>query len=408
MVKNFFKILFINLIIATVIFIFLNLVASLYLRINQKAEIFEGSEYFYSGRDATKILKMLYPGESIMGCSSCPDPVPHTVVDFISATSSTPTSSYKVGIEGIRYQDNWDDEYVKKSLSSFPIFVIGGSTTFGAFVKNEHTIPRYLNYLDTNNTYLNFGTSGYDSIREINRLIYLLKKGHRPKKVIFVVGGNDISNFGRSPYNIHDTPNLWGFFNRSPSDVQIIFGHQRGNSMRAILFSLPIIKLIKHIQFYQNNLGDVYEQHSGDFVEPMLLKKLFDYYYYWPSIRVNWRENLSRDIMRYYKQSITFTEALGRGFGFSVHFIYPPIGLTEKNNPFIKVGFENSNLYKIYNHVDLKLKSAISNGKLGMKDCSGSFANKTSNDYWMDPTHYSPRGNLLLAKCILNVIDRKN
>ena len=44
----------------------------------------------------------------------------------------------------------------------------------------------------------------------------------------------------------------------------------------------------------------------------------------------------------------------------------------------------------------------MSNGNLGMKDCSGSFANKISNDYWVDPMHYSPKGNLLLAKCRLN------
>ena len=50
----------------------------------------------------------------------------------------------------------------------------------------------------------------------------------------------------------------------------------------------------------------------------------------------------------------------------------------------------------------------MSNGNLGMKDCSGSFANKISNDYWVDPMHYSPKGNLLLAKCILNSIDHKN
>jgi hypothetical protein len=405
MVLIFFKNTFISLIIASAIFIILNLVAALYLIKNQKDETFDGGEYFYSGKDSIKISKMLHQGESGITYDPSPNPTPHTLVDLISTASP----SYKVGIEGIRYLDSWDDEHVKKSLSNSPIFVIGGSTTFGDRVKNDHTLPGYLNYLDTNNTYLNFGTGAYDSIREINRLIYLLKKGYRPKKVIFIDGLNDITNFGRSPYNIHDTPNFWGFFRRGPSDIQIIFGHlQEKNTIHAYSNSLPIIQLIKHIQFYKKNLGKVYERHSGDFSEPNLLKKLLEYYWYWPSIQINWRENLSRDIIQHYKQSIIFTEALGRGFGFSVDFVYQPIGLAEKNNPFIKAGFENSNLFKIHNHVDLRLKSAILNGNLGMKDCSRSFADKTPNVYWVDPTHYSPRGNLLLAKCILNAIDRKN
>ena len=405
MVLIFFKSTFTSLVIASIIFIILNLMASLYLIKNQSDETFEGIEYFKSGKDLIRTREMLYQGEPGITYDATISPIPHTLIDLISKDSP----SYKVGIEGIRYLDNWDDEYVKKSLSDSSVFVIGGSTTFGDRVKNNYTLPGYLNYLDTNNTYLNFGTGAYDSIREINRLIYLLKKGYRPKKVIFVDGLNDITNFGRSPYKMHDTPNFWGIFLRKPSDVQIIFGHlQEQNTIQAFSQSLPIIQLIKHIQFSKKNLRKVYERHSGDFAEPTLLKKLLEYYWYWPSIRANWRENLSRDIIQYYKQSIAFTEALGRGFGFSVHFIYQPIGLIDKNNPFIKAGFENSNLFKIHNHVDLKWKSAISNGNLGMIDCSRSFADKTSNDYWVDPTHYSPRGNLLLAKCILNSIDRKN
>jgi hypothetical protein len=405
---NFLKNTLTSLYIAFFLFIVLNLASYLYLMSNQN-EKHDGREYFISNDDEIKILNTLYPDFQE---SHYDGPLPHTSIDFVE-TNNEP--SYKVGIEGIRYQNNWDDQYVKKTLSGLEkkqkpsTFVIGGSTAFGANVGNDSTLSAHLNHFDKNYIYLNLGTSAYDSIREVNRLIYLLKKGYRPKNVIFIDGLNDISNFGRSLYNIHDTPNMWGFFNRKPSDVQIVSGYfQERNSFSAYLKALPVMHFFRYKQFHEKDLSEVYERHGGDFVEPNLLLKLREYYLHWPSIRINWKENLSRDIIDHYKQTIQFTESLGHGFGFSVYFVYQPIGLLDKNNPFIKPSFTNSNLYQIYEYVDSNIKSAISNGNLGMRDCSRAFANKTSNHLWVDVTHYSPKGNLFLAKCILNEMGREN
>jgi lysophospholipase L1-like esterase len=392
-----------SLAIALVFFIILNGAISFYLITIQKSEENnEGSEYFYSSIENDKILKARFDADSGVVHDQVSMPIPHTAVDYISKDAP----SYKVGIEGIRYLDSWNDQYVKKSLSAPSVFVFGGSTAFGSVVGNDHTIPAYLNQIDANNTYLNFGTSGYDSIREINRLIYLLKKGYRPKSVIFIDGLNDISNFGRSPYNIHDTPNIWGVFRKRPSDIQIISGYfQESNTARAYLYALPLVQLVKRTQFYQNNLGETYQRYSGEFEgKDMQIKELLEYYRHWPSIRINWRENLSKDIIDYYKKGIQFIHKLSKGFGFSVYFVYQPIGLLDVNNPFIKPGFENSNLFKIYKYIDLQLKREIENTSLAMNDCSRSLFHAGDQDYWVDPTHYSPKGNKVLAKCILKIM----
>ena len=81
--------------------------------------------------------------------------------------------------------------------------------------------------------------------------------------------------------------------------------------------------------------------------------------------------------------------------------------MVEKNQPFIKKNFFKSDLYTVYRDVDLKIVNEITQNNLKMADCSRVLSisePETNPVYYIDPTHYSPSGNKVLASCIYEKI----
>ena len=70
------------------------------------------------------------------------------------------------------------------------IWVFGGSAIWGTGVRNEDTIPSILETLSGISTF-NFGESGYQTSQEFNLLMKEIVN-HKPKKIIFYDGVNDI------------------------------------------------------------------------------------------------------------------------------------------------------------------------------------------------------------------------
>ena len=67
----------------------------------------------------------------------------------------------------------------------------GGSTMWGNGVADADTIPSIYSKL-SGNTVMNFGGLGYESRQSLNQFINLIADGHRPEKVIFYEGFNDL------------------------------------------------------------------------------------------------------------------------------------------------------------------------------------------------------------------------
>lgn len=71
----------------------------------------------------------------------------------------------------MRYFDGGADDDARKILNSDNnIYIFGGSTAFGYGVKNNQTIPFYLQELakpHTEMSVLNFGTPAYDQIEKL-------------------------------------------------------------------------------------------------------------------------------------------------------------------------------------------------------------------------------------------------
>ena len=67
----------------------------------------------------------------------------------------------------------------------------GGSTMWGTGVSDEQTIPSNYHEISGEKVF-NFGVGGYNSRHAVNSLISLLGDGHKPKRVFFYDGYNDV------------------------------------------------------------------------------------------------------------------------------------------------------------------------------------------------------------------------
>ena len=123
-------------------------------------------------------------------------------------------------------------------------FVFGGSTTFGRGVPGDQTVVSYLNRFSRSKArYLNFGVPAHDSIREVEKLLDLLRKGYRPARVLFIDGLNDVSTFAWSAYPALEKPRTQGLL-IDREEVPLIFGYPRDNNMlSALAFSFPAVQL---------------------------------------------------------------------------------------------------------------------------------------------------------------------
>jgi hypothetical protein len=324
---------------------------------------------------------------------------PHPVLHF---TEGKARPYYKAGIEDIRYLPGWSDDFVQKLLSQAhkQTFVFGGSTTFGDGVPDDSTVVAGLNAIDEENTYINFGVQAYDSIREVDKLVYLLRKGYRPKSVIFIDGLNDVTTFARSPYEVHDTPRAQGLI-LDRGQVPLVFGAPSKKNMRlAFAYSFPVSHLIYRFLNRKHNADDVFIRKSANMHGLDNWFELMDFHYNWATIHKNRIDELANEIIGYYKENISFVRQLGDSFGFDAHFIYQPIGLLETAQEFLLSEFYTSNYFAVYNGVDSRIRQAINQGALMMKDCSHAIAESGVQGAYVDAIHYSPQGNRVLASCI--------
>lgn len=123
------------------------------------------------------------------------------------------------------------------------VFVMGGSSTFGYNVSDEHTWPSYLSEILNERTgpdgskvaarVSNYGRGYYYSTQELIYLFQLLRSGHRPDLVIFMDGNNETER---------DTPH---FTRETSKAFRAAQGFERAWFARS--YFIPIIRLVKGI-----------------------------------------------------------------------------------------------------------------------------------------------------------------
>ena len=350
--------------------------------------------------EGLQVLRKIFPGSDDRALKALIDESPpllaHPTLPYTIGFSRGP---YLIGTESMRYEPGWTDAQVDGWLGETDrnIFVFGGSTTFGHGVPGDQTVVSYLNRLSgSENLYLNFGVPAYDSIREVDKLLDLLRKGYRPARVLFVDGLNDVSTFAWSSYSALEKPRTQGLL-IDRGEVGLIFGYPRANNMvSAFAFSFPAVQLAFRLQ---SRFGGEVEVRPRRADRDLLnWQELMILYHNWDLLQFDHRRRLAEEVVQYYRENLRFLRLLAEAFEFRVQVVYQPIGLLQEDHPFHRAAFRDSRVQQIYRTVGQRVREAIQEGSLDMIDCSSSLSGESLS--YVDSTHYSPRGNELLARCI--------
>lgn len=317
---------------------------------------------------------------------------------YLILTEGLSTKHYKIGIEGIRYQNGWDDDTVTEMLGNGATFVFGGSTTFGHGVQGDQVFTAKLNELDPDGRYLNFGIQSYDNIHEFRKLVYLLLKGYRPRRVIFVDGLNDVSGMVediRLDYYIDANRNrnyLCGYWKLKDAGWP---GAPTMNGMvESFLNSLPIyhfaIKIfgsppegISEIQPHDPNQMNWNPCEVYDFPESKaILDAQYGKYFF------------------HIRQFDRMMEALASSYGFEYVTFFQPNGCVDVIASAFRCG--DAVVLNRYKRFVDQGRNAIKEGILPMVDISNCLSERSelSGKGYVDQTHYSAAGHRQIARCI--------
>ncbi|MEJ2138054.1 MAG: hypothetical protein P8Y61_01150 [Gammaproteobacteria bacterium] len=324
----------------------------------------------------------------------------HTVLSFTTGSS---TPAYTVGAESIRYESGWTDKHVRQLLkANDTVFVLGGSTTFGHGVSGDDTVSAYLGRQNTKLAYLNFGINAYDSLREVDKLVYLLRQGYRPRQVIFIDALNDLTTFISTPYRSHDKPRVQGFL-IDRGKPALIFG-TGANMLLAFAYSLPITQLWYQLSAPELDVPYGSLDANRDPIDYQLMSFFYKNQFAYGD------KNLAAvqdDWLQYYQDNIRFVQQLGAAFDFEAYFIFQPFGVVEPDNPFLLPSYNGSIGQRIPLSFTQAMGAAIAAGELDMIDCQDAFSGIDKSKAFVDATHYSPTGNEALARCILSGIEAR-
>ena len=319
---------------------------------------------------------------------------PHTVLSFTTRTSKP---GYTTGILGMRYESSWTDKEARDLLND-SVWIFGGSTVYGQGVDDDSTLAAFLNRMSPNTNFINFGTNAYDSQREGDKLLYLLRLGHRPKSVVFIDGLNDASTFASSPYEGQNKPRPEGYL-LERSNLSLVYGFpDLPNMARAFTYSLPIT----HFFIREKNINKTIKYGDIDPNQDAVNMREVAWY---AENYLKFSEQNTNAILeewpKYYARHINFIENLGRAFDFETLFVLQPIGHMDRKNPFVLDQWFESHASKYFSFFLDMAKKNIKEGNLKMLSCTDTFDAIDRSMAYIDSTHYSPQGNEQLAKCLL-------
>jgi hypothetical protein len=353
--------------------------------------------------EGVSILRKVFPGEDNAQLTQRVQGLPYVVhpsLEFAVPATNTPTTH--IGLENIRYHDEWSDDEVKRRLASDRLtMILGGSTTFGHMVKNDETWPYYFDRMlePRGEVSLNFGTIAYDQVREIDRLIYQLRKGLRPRRVVFLDGVNDLfilaySNLGRGDRIYYES------FMPNRGEVAVSDGLRLGerNWWRVLAEGLPAVKWLEQKLEPERSADqvvferDVFTQ-GFDFREAEWVR------YFWYKWAPAHATQLRAELIAQYRTNLDFIDTLAKSFGFEPLVFYQPIGLFDPTNEFVTEAARQTPEYAFLASLDEAVHAEIRSGHLPMIDLQDVLA-PLPNLRYVDVNHYSPAAHRLIAATI--------
>jgi hypothetical protein len=269
--------------------------------------------------------------------------------------------------------------------SNFNIFLFGGSTAFGYYVKDNETIAAYLQqiFLNSNKNLnvkiYNFGQAGYYSTQERILFERLLSHGNIPHAAIFLDGLNDF-------YHRDDVP----------------FGHD--HVFKDMYEKSFAKRLLEKLNFYYNPLEKIraYLENYRKYKQNSSWKS-----YYWDNPKA--REKKFNDgpilekVLRTYLSNVSLLDSAGQSFGVKVGFFWQPIphynGST-RHFPF----YSRLNERHLYSEFGYKLfRGKIDSGQVRLPRRFGWLADiqkETEGFLYVDAAHYTAVFSKVIAQYI--------
>jgi hypothetical protein len=360
------------------------------------------------------VFRQFHPGlsdEEIKQLLAPPNITAHPTLEFMEG----PVQSrfYNVGLENMRYTRFVNASNAREKING-ATWIMGGSTTFGHGIRDDETIPAYLNELDSGSVYINFAAQGYHQNLEIDKLLLLLKKGYRPSRVIFIDGLNDVANLFVMNFSPAETPfRAWDAY-AYRTNMEVV----KDPASEFILRKMPIFDLLfssleesraralpDTLFARDDNLDDPAALYHRD---PVLHYKLLNR-------RAEDIDGLVRDTLRYqrkliayYQMDARFVDQIARAYGFTYAFVIQPLGNLSPENLFHAdpARYAEHPLYVYASAIVRALRRAIAEGQLpGFYDLSD--ADEGCRSCYVDFTHYSPTLTKQIAKTILEKVPRR-
>lgn len=268
-------------------------------------------------------------------------------------------------------------QHNSKSVNSKKVFLFGGSTMWGDGSPDDMTIPSHLakilNKRDNYRIY-NFGQPGHTSTQEMMRLIVELKNNNIPNYVIFLDGGNDSS---------------MGLINPRRSDAHLQYNHISDSYNLSFdylkmhyLGSFNIVRFLSELKAQATSLAS-----------PTLTPKEY----------ANQNHDKTLQTISNIESNVKVIKSLSSTYGFKyIHYMQPTmaskIGRSDEED-FIFANNKSSEIMLAYNAIHDALKGR----KTPLLDISAAF-DGVSDTTFIDPIHYSPIGNKIIANIMYNDI----
>ena len=283
--------------------------------------------------------------------------------------------------DGIRA--TWGPDYVNNTAKT-NIYMFGGSTLWGYYARDDHTIPSYLaKYLHEHGyqaRVTNHGVTRDSSSTELVRLFQLLKAGHKIDFVIFYDGFNDVASGVRGmPGQIKDYDRYKEIFlNKSNGFHQIKQGMEK--------------TVRDHSAFY-HLLELAFRRAESARAEPGL----------------EYQNGLADQTADSYMESIRAIERLSKSYGFKYAAFWQPMAyldpfLTEEERPRVEASNNVRIKFLVGPLVNQRLATGVMPNFYNISDA----LNDRQEPVYVDIGHLTERGNEIVAKKMGNILLSRN
>lgn len=263
------------------------------------------------------------------------------------------------------------------------IWFFGGSNVWGTGTSDKGTIPSVFAE-KTGNLVFNFGESGWNTRQSINQLINLIGDGHKPKKIIFFNGSNDIIS------NCIARGILPSHFREPQIKVAM---NKRKKYKR---FAKWLVK--PYIDFYQNLSFLNYREFTNQGFSREDL-----------CINDSQKENLVAD---HYINNLHTAYLLSKNLEVDFYSIIQPSLYTSKSLHTMKISDKGPGYYSEKKITDLIIKKVSKNCKFENDFCNRIIDGRSwldnTKDVFIDTHHINLEGNKIIADNIQKLLNNQN